>query len=73
MNGRKLKGGRDVYVAGTAVLDGRTSGICKKASHIVFAPHTGRKHLSGYERFAEGRFNCAGKYVWPGMPEEAKR
>lgn len=67
MNGRKFKVGQD------AAIDDRTSGVCKKASHIVFAPHTGRKHLSGYERFAEGRFNCAGKYVWPGMPEEAKR
>jgi len=54
-------------------LDDRVRDVHKDNDrHIVFAPHTGRKHLSGYERFAEGRFNCAGKYVWPGMPEEVR-
>lgn len=30
-----------------------------------FAPGDG-----SYDRYAEGRFNCSGRYVWPGMPKD---
>lgn len=54
----------------TAPLDPIVSGICERK--VVYLAHTKQKYLTGFERFHEGHFNCAGDYVWPGMPKKIK-